>query len=69
MKSKYISSDNPQAHSFLIWAKLFSKDYELKNIDSKRVGKISFWRSANERSIGMESRTDGSLLQDDLDAH
>jgi hypothetical protein len=67
MKSRYISSNNPQAHSFLIWAKLFSKEYELTNIDSKKVRKMSFWRSANESSIDMESRTDGSLLQDDLD--
>lgn len=29
MKSKYISDDDPQAYGFLMWAKIFTKEYEL----------------------------------------
>lgn len=29
MKSKYISDDDSQAYGFLMWAKIFTKEYEL----------------------------------------
>lgn len=69
MKTKYVSSDNSQALSFLVWAKLFSKEYEPNEFDAQKIRNFSFWRNARERAKSTEIRSDGPLTQNNPAAH